>query len=146
MRRVAILAPVLFFAACGGAGGADVRIGGHVRLPSGEPVQGASLRISWPDDVNLERIEYSAADGTWTWAWGDPGVADFDWRHVVVEPALDGYTFDPTRYELDAHGAQLDLDFTATPIAPLRALDVWWTREGERGSWRRAGLRARPIR
>lgn len=147
MRPVAVLASSLLFAACAGGGsGADVRIGGHVRLPSGDPVQSASLRISWPGDPDLERFEYTDASGAWTWEWSDPGVPGFDWRHVVVEPALDGYAFAPTRYELDAQGGELDLDFTATPIAPLRALDVWWTTEGERGPWKRARLRARSIR
>ncbi|MFO1009723.1 MAG: hypothetical protein U1F29_06615 [Planctomycetota bacterium] len=136
MRRASVLAFVAFLAACSGGDGIDVRIGGHVLSDEGEPVSGAALRITWPDDPHLERIEYSDAHGAWSWGWGNPAVHDFDWRHVVVEPALDGYSFSPTSYDLVAHGSTTDLDFTATALAPVRAGTVWWTTTDAPRAWR----------
>jgi len=111
--------------ACGPLGD-DYRVGGHVRLGDGRPLEGVEVAVTWPQYPPGNKALTTDEEGWYSWKWYAGGIYGTTLDRVVVTPEDPAYTFEPEFYDLKLGGNRLDLDFTATPRGGGRGAGMLW--------------------
>jgi hypothetical protein len=101
---------------------------GRVTTADGTPLASALVEVDWPDDPEFAPIRLRTdEDGRYA-VWLFDGYWLDDWRHVLVTPSLEGWTFEPPVADVRVPDEGLEVDFVATPKILLRmqwVLLVW---------------------
>ena len=93
---------------------------GTVRTQDGVPLAGVRIDVRWPDGPDPgDAFTHTDDEGRYAMKIYDGYWLD-DWRHVTVTPSLEGWTFEPPLADVRVPDGGIEVDFVASPKAPLR--------------------------